>query len=215
MIGIPHRPLSICPSGLGAVVWCLKASAALITTFSALASRCSSLISSEVAARAVSPARRFLQLPELASTNGNKGSGRYPRGGTARQCCPPREGRTARCRSSPPPKTAAAWRARRAACLGWPAGFRGGAARTAASTAPGCQRWPSSRSRARNRSGFPGRRRIEAVVRRAAEQLMPRPPPSPGVPGCALRPHDRPRDQNRGAPSSAADCIVSPRPKPP
>jgi hypothetical protein len=79
---------------------------AATTSFNALASRRRSLTSSEVAARAVSPASRFLPAPEIPSTSGNTGSGRSLRGGTARRCCPRREGLTARCGSSPPPKTA-------------------------------------------------------------------------------------------------------------
>jgi hypothetical protein len=48
------------------------------------------LTSSDVAARAVSPASRSSPPRESLSTSGNKGSGRSPRGGRARRYCPRR-----------------------------------------------------------------------------------------------------------------------------
>src|ERR1700730_13177243 len=64
------------------------------TSFRADASRRRSLTSSGVAARAVSPASRFL-LRESPSTSGNRGSG-PPHGGRAPRCFPRRAG--------PPPR---------------------------------------------------------------------------------------------------------------
>src|SRR5215469_7533107 len=79
------------------------------TSFSALASWRSALTSSEVAARAVSPARRFLPASRNSLTSDNRGSGRSPRGGTARRYCPRRADPKERCESSPLRKTAAGW----------------------------------------------------------------------------------------------------------
>lgn len=48
------------------------------TSFSALASRCGSLTSSEIACPSCAPANRFCLLRRSPSTNGNRGSGRSP-----------------------------------------------------------------------------------------------------------------------------------------
>ena len=48
---------------------------------------------------------------KIPSTNGSRSSGRFPRAGTVRRCCPRSAIRTGQCGSSPPPKIAAGWRA--------------------------------------------------------------------------------------------------------
>ena len=77
------------------------------TSFSALVSRRRSLTSSDVAARAVSPANRFFPASRKSFDHGNKGSGRSPRGGRARRYCPRRAGLPVQCGSYLPPRSGA------------------------------------------------------------------------------------------------------------